>query len=95
MYSQQGRPSSALAQMAWKMGCTRCQAAGEPPGIMLGPFSAPSSPPDTPVPMYSLPLDSTYAVRRMVSGKWLLPPSMMMSPSSSRGSSCSIMLSTA
>ena len=34
--SQQGEPSSTLA---------------EPPGIMEGPFRAPSSPPDTPVPM--------------------------------------------
>ena len=49
--SQHGEPSSTLAQMAWKIGLTDSHAAGEPPGIMLGPFSAPASPPDTPVPM--------------------------------------------
>ena len=31
-----------------------------PPGMMLGPLRAPSSPPETPVPMYSRPLLSTY-----------------------------------
>ena len=49
--SQHGEPSSTFAQMAWKIGLTNCHAAGLPPGIMLGPFSAPSSPPETPVPM--------------------------------------------
>ena len=94
-HSQQGEPSSTLAQMAWNTSLTCGHAAGEPPGIMDGPLSAPSSPPDTPVPMYSRPLDSTYCVRRMVSGKWLLPPSMRMSPGSSSGMSVSISSSTA
>ena len=49
--SQQGVPSATLAAMAWKMAFTCGQAAGEPPGMMLGPWRAPSSPPDTPVPM--------------------------------------------
>ena len=35
----------------WKMSFTCGQAAGEPPGMMLGPWRAPSSPPETPVPM--------------------------------------------
>ena len=48
-----------LAAIAWKIGLTSGQAVGLPPGIMLGPFSAPSSPPETPVPMYSSPFDST------------------------------------
>src|SRR2546429_1788818 len=48
--SQQGEPSSTFAAMAWKMGFTCGHAAGEPPGMMLGPCRAPSSPPDTPVP---------------------------------------------
>ena len=48
--SQQGWPST-WAQMDWNMFFTWGQASGEPPGIMLGPFSAPSSPPDTPVPI--------------------------------------------
>ena len=49
--SQQGEPSATFAQMLWKMGFTKGHAAGDPPGIMEGPFSAPSSPPETPVPM--------------------------------------------
>ena len=93
--SQQGEPSSTLAQIAWKMGLTNGHAAGEPPGIREGPFSAPSSPPETPQPTYSRPLLSTYSVRRMVSGKWLLPPSMRMSPGSRMGRSWSMRLSTA
>ena len=40
-------------------------------------------------------MDSTYCVRRIVSGKWLLPPSMMMSPGESSGMSWSIIASTA
>ena len=57
--SQQASPFSTLAQMAWKMGFTSGQAAGEPPGIMLGPLRAPSSPPLTPQPTYKRPLLST------------------------------------
>ncbi len=48
---QQGEPSSTLAAIFWKMSFTCGQAAGEPPGMILGPRRAPSSPPDTPVPM--------------------------------------------
>jgi hypothetical protein len=33
------------------MGFTWDQAADEPPGMIEGPLSAPSSPPETPVPM--------------------------------------------
>ena len=54
---------------------------------MEGPCSAPSSPPDTPVPMYSSPLDSTSRVRRSVSVYRLLPPSIRMSPGCSSGTS--------
>jgi len=63
--------------------------------MMLGPFSAPSSPPETPVPMYKSPFDSTYSVRRSVSLKWVLPPSMITSPGSSSGISFSMNSSTA
>ena len=61
-----------------------------PPGIKLGPFSAPSSPPDTPVPTNNNPRDSTYRVRRSVSAKCVLPPSISTSPGSNSGISCSI-----
>ena len=80
--SQQGSPAGVLAQMAWKISFTRGHAAGLPPGMIDGPLRAPSSPPLTPVPMYNSPLLSTYFTRRMVSGKWELPPSMMRSPGS-------------
>ncbi len=93
--SQQGSPSGVLAQMAWKMGLIRGQAAGLPPGINDGPWRAPSSPPETPLPTYSRPLLSTYWVRRIVSVKWLLPPSMRTSPFSSNGNRCSMSSSTA
>ena len=56
------------------------QAALVPPGMMLGPLSAPSSPPETPVPTYSSPLASASLMRRSVSAKCVLPPSIMMSP---------------
>ena len=36
--------------MARRIGATASQASRDPPGMMAGPCSAPSSPPDTPVP---------------------------------------------
>ena len=57
-HSQQGAPST-LAAMAWKIGPTAGQAFADPPGMMDGPRRAPSSPPETPVPMKRRPLDST------------------------------------
>ena len=48
-----------------------------------------------PAPTYNKPSASTSAVRRMVSLKLELPPSMMISPASSRGANCAINLSTA
>ena len=62
--------------------------------MMLGPLSAPSSPPDTPTPMNRRPFAAHASVRRLVSGKCELPASMMMSPSSSSGVSSSITPST-
>lgn len=44
-------------------------AAGDPPGMIEGPYRAPSSPPDTPDPTNSNPLDSKSLQRRIVSGK--------------------------
>ncbi len=92
--SQQGTLFSTFAEMDWKISFTWGQAAGEPPGMIEGPNKAPSSPPETPVPMYNKPLLSTYFVRRVVSGKCVFPPSMMMSPSSKCGISCSMKSST-
>src|SRR5919107_3983527 len=55
-----------------------------------GPFSAPSSPPDTPVPTKCSPWTFSSPSRRIESGKWALPASMTMSPSSSSGTSSEI-----
>ena len=77
-----------------KISSTSAYAAGSPPGMMLGPSSAPSSPPDTPTPMNRIPFAAHSSVRRTVSGKCELPASMMMSPSSSSGVSSSITAST-
>ncbi len=62
---------------------------------MEGPLSAPSSPPDTPVPMKRKPFSSSSLLRRTVSGKYALPPSIMISPWSRCGSSCSMVASVA
>src|SRR3989339_1750344 len=78
--SQHGVPSSTLAAIAWNIGFTEGQAFFDPPGMIDGPSNAPSSPPETPVPIYNMPLLSTYAVLLLVSGKWVLPPSIIMSP---------------
>src|SRR4051812_19673085 len=59
-----------------------------------GPCSAPSSPPETPVPMNRRPRSRHSSVRRRVSRKRELPPSITMSPPSSSGSSASITPST-
>ena len=58
--------------------------------MIEGPSRAPSSPPDTPEPTKCRPLAFSSFSRRIVSGKWALPASMMMSPSSSSGTSSSI-----
>src|SRR4051812_2481498 len=59
-----------------------------------GPWSAPSSPPETPVPMKRSPFSRHSSVRRRVSRNCELPPSITMSPSSSSGSSSPITPST-
>ena len=63
--------------------------------MMLGPFSAPSSPPDTPTPRKRRPRSFIALSRRWVSRKCELPPSTIVSPSSSSGASSSITASTA
>jgi hypothetical protein len=65
----------------------------EPPGMMLGPFSAPSSPPEMPVPTKCRSCPRSAASRRRVSSKCALPPSTTMSPGSRRGTSESMVAS--
>ncbi|OQC18527.1 MAG: hypothetical protein BWX70_03491 [Verrucomicrobia bacterium ADurb.Bin070] len=67
--AQQGVPSSTFAATSWKIAFTCGHALASPPGMMAGPSSAPSSPPETPEPMKRRPLSARYFVRRMVSGK--------------------------
>ncbi len=67
---------------------------GFPPGMMEGPKRAPSSPPETPVPMNRMPLAARSLVRRLESVKSELPPSMMMSPFSRKGRTWSMVWST-
>ena len=73
---------------------TRREQRHLPPGMIDGPVRAPSSPPETPVPMKRRPCASTWAVRRIVSEKSELPPSMRMSPGSVCGSTASMNWST-
>ena len=61
---------------------------------MLGPSSAPSSPPDTPMPMKRRFLAFSASKRRLVSVNSELPPSITMSPGSSSGTSSSMTSST-
>ena len=62
--------------------------------MMLGPFSAPSSPPDTPTPMKRMSFSASAWKRRWVSLKNELPPSTITSPGSRWGTSSSITAST-
>src|ERR1700733_11915453 len=68
--------------MDWRTSFTYGHASSFPPGMMDGPYRAPSSPPDTPVPTNRKPFPARYLARRLESGKWEFPPSMMMSPGS-------------
>jgi hypothetical protein len=58
--------------------------------MMLGPLSAPSSPPEMPAPTKWRPFARTSFSRRIVSVNSALPPSTMMSPSSNASVSCSM-----
>ena len=53
-----------VAQNTWKMFFTCGQASSAPPGIKDGPYLAPSSPPLTPQPMYSIPFSASDLQRR-------------------------------
>ncbi len=46
------------------------------PGIIEGPWRAPSSPPEIPAPTYKIPFSSNSLHLRFVSVKRLLPPSI-------------------
>ena len=94
MWTTQGWPSTRAAMLS-KIGCSTCQVDAGPPGMIAGPLRAPSSPPETPAPTKRRLKPESCASRRSVSVYRLLPPSMTMSPASSRGSSCSITASTA
>ena len=58
-----------LAEIDCSMSFTCGHASLWPPGMMLGPLSAPSSPPETPVPMKCSPASRSAFVQRFVSGK--------------------------
>eukprot|EP00732_Lithocolla_globosa_P004465 Lithocolla_globosa_v1_NODE_4130_length_1504_cov_17.396135.p2 type:complete len:129 gc:universal NODE_4130_length_1504_cov_17.396135:988-1374(+) len=81
--------------MAWKIGLTCSHASFVPPGMIEGPCRAPSSPPETPEPTKCKPCSEQRFSRRIVSGKWVLPPSIRMSPFSSLGMRRSMVASTA
>ena len=55
MWSQHGVPSTCAAIVV-RISRTGSYASGGPPGMMLGPSSAPSSPPEMPVPRKWMPL---------------------------------------
>mmetsp|Transcript_19856 Transcript_19856/g.59972 ORF Transcript_19856/g.59972 Transcript_19856/m.59972 type:complete len:200 (+) Transcript_19856:1212-1811(+) len=75
-------PSSTCAATFVTIGSMNLYASASPPGIIDGPLRAPSSPPDTPMPMYRMPFSATFLARRSVFSYHSLPPSMMQSPSS-------------
>ena len=66
------------------------QDSSEPPGMIDGPSSAPSSPPEMPAPTKLMPVSRTAFSRRIVSVNRALPPSTMMSPGSNTSTSASI-----
>src|SRR3954452_248396 len=76
--------------MLSSIGPTIAEDSSDPPGMILGPLSAPSSPPLTPVPTKCSPRSASAAVRLWVSWYRALPPSITMSPSSSSGTSSSM-----
>ena len=53
---------------------------GETIKIIEGPFNAPSSPPEIPVPIRWIPISFNCLLRLMVSWKNVFPPSIRMSP---------------
>ncbi len=94
MCVEQGSPST-FALTDSNIGPSTAYDSAEPPGMIEGPFSAPSSPPETPAPTKCRPLSRRAASRRRVSAKWALPPSMIMSPGSISSANSSITASVA
>ena len=82
--------ASTFAAIAVQIGSSSFHASLSPPGMSEGPKRAPSSPPETPEPMNRRPFSVSAFSRRIVSSQCALPPSMMMSPASSSGTSPSI-----
>jgi hypothetical protein len=66
MCTTQGSPPTRAA-IASNTGRSSCQVDAGPPGMMLGPLRAPSSPPETPAPTKRRPLPESQASRRSVS----------------------------
>ncbi len=85
-----GVPSAAFAEIFSSIGPSESYDSFGPPGMMLGPLSAPSSPPETPMPTKWMPCSRSWRSRRRVSAKCALPPSMIMSPGSRSGANSSI-----
>ncbi|PQM45528.1 hypothetical protein C1Y40_04312 [Mycobacterium talmoniae] len=81
MWVQHGSPST-WAEISSSSGPSDLYDAAGPPGMIDGPLSAPSSPPEIPAPTKCSPRSASAFSRRMVSVYRALPPSMMMSPSS-------------
>ena len=63
--------------------------------MIEGPFKAPSSPPDTPVPIKLIPELASSSFRRIVSLKKVFPPSIKISPLSKCGSNSWMVASVA
>ena len=84
-----GSPS-ATAAIERRIGPRVTHDSSEPPGMIEGPFSAPSSPPEMPAPTKLMPVSRTAFSRRMVSVNRALPPSTMMSPGSKTSTSASM-----
>ena len=94
MWVTHGVPST-VAEMSSSSGPRVSQDSAGPPGMMDGPRSAPSSPPEMPAPTKWRPAAATSRSRRMVSVNRALPPSIMMSPSSIASTSWAITASVA
>ena len=92
---QHGSPSGARAAIAFKTFLILGHASGFPPGIIDGPFSAPSSPPEIPQPTKSMPDFESSETLRWVSWKSEFPPSITMSPFARCGRSWLTISSTA
>ena len=86
---------STFAAMSRQIGSKLAQALRVPEGISDGPKRAPVSPPDTPEPIKSMPLTASSFSRRMVSVHSELPPSIIMSPCSKKGSNALMVTSVA